>query len=197
MRDTMTRAGLLRLSAVAARAASGAGVLAAAATAATPPGSDLAYARLLVAPDLLGADFYTQATAAKAFGDRTTKALKRAAFNEQEHYANVAAVLTASGQTPATADDIDFSYPAKSFAGKGAIAKLGIELEELQLGAYLGAADAVQTDPLRSIVSRIAANEAQHLSLFTSLLDRRPFAISLPPPLTIDDASNMLGAYTS
>lgn len=197
MRHTMTRGGLLRSSALAALAGSGAGVLASAADAAAPPDSDLAYARLLIAADLLGADFYARAIAAKAFEDRTSKALKRAAFNEQEHYATVAALLTAAGQTPATADDIDFSYPAKSFADKGSIAKLGVELEQLQLGAYLGAADAVQTDPLRSIVSRIAANEAQHLSLFTNALDNRPFAISLPVPLTIDDASNMLGAYTS
>jgi hypothetical protein len=193
----MTRVGLLRSSVVAALAASSAGALATAAGAAVPPDTDLAYARLLVATDLLAADFYTQAVAAKVFEDKMTKALSRAAFNEQEHYATVAGVLTAAGQTPATAGDIDFSYPAKSFADKGSIAKLGIALEQLQLGAYLGAADAVQTDPLRGVASRIAANEAQHLSMFTNALDNRPLGISLPFPLTIDDASNLLGAYTS
>lgn len=195
--QTLTRAGLLRSGAAAALAASSAGIVARGAAAAAPPDADLAYARLLVAADLLAADFYTQALAAKQFGASTTKALRHAAFNEQEHYAAVAGALTAAGQTPATADDIDFTYPAKSFADKGSIAKLGVAIEQLQLGAYLGAADAVQTDPLRSIVSRIAANEAQHVSLFTGLLEDRLLGVSLPLPLGIDEASTALGAYTS
>jgi len=194
---TLTRAGLLRTGAAAALAASGAGALVHTAAADIPPDADLAYARLLVAADLLAADFYAQALAAKQFGTPAAKELKRAAFNEQEHYAAVAGVLTAAGQTPATADDIDFSYPARAFADRGSIAKLGIALEQLQLGAYLGAADAVQSEPLRGVASRIAANEAQHLSLFTGLLDDRLLGVSLPLPLGIGDASNALGAYTS
>jgi hypothetical protein len=193
----MTRAGLLHSGAAAALAASGAGILARAAAADVPPDADLAYARLLVAADLLASDFYAQALAAKRFGPLATKAFRHAAFNEQEHYTAVAGVLTAAGQTPATADDIDFSYPADAFADKGSIAKLGAAIEELQLGAYLGAADAVQSEPLRGIVSRIAANEAQHVCLFTGLLDNRMLGVSLPLPLGIDEASSALAAYTS
>jgi hypothetical protein len=195
--QSFSRGGLLIRGAVLALTASGAGALAAAAGADTPPDADLAYARLLVAADLLAADFYGRAIAAKRFGGADTKTLNRAAFNEKEHYAAVAGVLTAAGQTPATAADIDFSYPAKAFATRGSIAKLGVELELLQLGAYLGAADAVQTDPLRGIASRIAANEAQHAGFFAGLLDNRPLGVSLPLPLAIDAASNALAAYTS
>jgi hypothetical protein len=195
--QSFSRGGLLIRGAVLALTASGAGALAAAAGADTPPDADLAYARLLVAADLLAADFYGRAIAAKRFGGADTKTLNRAAFNEKEHYAAVAGVLTAAGQTPATAADIDFSYPAKAYASRGSIGKLGAELELLQLGAYLGAADAVQTEPLRGIASRIAANEAQHASFFTGLLDDRPLGVSLPLPLAIDAASNALAAYTS
>ena len=195
--QTLTRARLLRSGAAAALAASGAGALARSAAADAPSDADLAYARLLVAADLLAADFYAQALAAKQFGPPVTKALQHAAFNEQEHYTAVSGVLTAAGQTPATADDIDFSYPAKAFADKGSIAKLGVAIEQLQLGAYLGAADVVQSEPLRGIATRIAANEAQHVSLFTGLLEDRLLGVSLPLPLAIGDASNALGAYTS
>ena len=194
--QTFSRSGLLVRGAALALTASGAGALAEAA-AAVPPDADLAYARLLLATDLLAADFYARALAAKQFGPADEKTLRRAAFNEGEHYTAVAAVLTAAGQTPATADDIDFSYPAKAFATRGSIATLGVELESLQLGAYLGAADAVQTEPLRGIASRIAANEAQHACFFTGLLDNRPLGVSLPLPLAIDAASNLLAAYTS
>ncbi len=195
--QTLTRVGLLRSGAAAALAASGAGVLARGAFADVPPDADLAYARLLVAADLLAADFYAQALAAKQFGPSATKALRHAAFNEQEHYTAVAGVLTAAGQTPATADDIDFSYPANAFVDRGSIAKLGVAIEQLQLGAYLGAADTVQTEPLRGIASRVAANEAQHVCLFTGLLEDRMLGVSLPLPLDIGEASSALGAYTS
>ena len=195
--QSCSRRSLLARGAVLALTASGAGALAGAAAADVPPDSDLAYARLLVAADLLAADFYGRALAAKVFGAAEQKTLRHAAFNEQEHYAAVAGVLTAAGQTPATAADIDFTYPAKAFAARGSVAKLGADLEQLQLGAYLGAADAVQTEPLRGIVSRIAANEAQHLAVFTGLHDDRPLGVSLPLPLAIDAASNALAAYTS
>ena len=195
--QSFSRGGLLLRGAALALTASGAGALTAAAAADTPPDADLAYARLLVAADLLAADFYGRALAAKQFGAADVKTLRRAAFNEKEHYDAVAGVLTAAGQTPATAADIDFSYPAKAYASRGSIAKLGAELEALQLGAYLGAADAVQTEPLRGIASRIAANEAQHAGFFTGLLDNRPLGVSLPLPLAIDAASNALAAYTS
>ncbi|HVM55815.1 MAG TPA: ferritin-like domain-containing protein [Gaiellaceae bacterium] len=195
--QSCSRRSLLARGAVLALTAAGAGALAGAAAADVPPDSDLAYARLLVAADLLAADFYGRALAAKVFGAPEQKTLRHAAFNEQEHYAAVAGVLTAAGQTPATAADIDFTYPAKAFAARGSVAKLGADLEQLQLGAYLGAADAVQTEPLRGIVSRIAANEAQHLAVFTGLHDDRPLGVSLPLPLAVDAASNALAAYTS
>ena len=66
-----------------------------------------------------------------------------------------------------------------------------IPLETLQLGAYLGAADALVSEPLRGIVARIAANEAQHLTIFA------PFQSSFPVALTIEQASDTLSRYTS
>src|SRR5580765_1912316 len=85
-----------------------AGYLPARASAAATPDSDLAYARLLVAVELLTADFYENVIAANTFARGTTGDLKRAQADEQKHYELVAAILTNAGQTPATADDIDF-----------------------------------------------------------------------------------------
>jgi demethoxyubiquinone hydroxylase (CLK1/Coq7/Cat5 family) len=159
--------------------------------------TDLAYARLLVGAELLAADFYGQAIAAKHFDGRGSKYLKRALFNEQEHYASVALILTGAGQTPAVAADIDFAYPNGSFASKGSIAALGAKLETVFLGAYLGAVGAVQALPLKLPLARIAASEAQHLSSFDDLLGRNAAENSFPDPLSIDEASNALDAYAS
>jgi hypothetical protein len=184
----LTRARLLRSGAAAALAASGAGALARSAAADVPSDADLAYGRLLVAVELLADDFYTQALGT---GQLDTTALHEARANERAHYAGLAAILTAAGQQPATAGDIDFSYPRRAFATGAALTQLGAQLETLQLGAYLGAADTLTSEPLRGIAARIGANEAQHLTMF------QPFRASFPVALSIEQASDALGAYTN
>ncbi len=158
---------------------------------------DLAYARLLVGAELLALDFYVRAIGSKQFGRDASKSLKRARFNEQEHSRAVSAILSEAGQAPASAADFDFSYPKGTFASKASIAKLGVRLETAFLGAYLGAVDGLQTDVLKQPVARIAASEAEHLSLFRRLSGNDPIGISLPRPLTIDEASDALDAFTS
>jgi hypothetical protein len=54
---------------------------AAAAAAATVPDGDLAYARLLVAAELLGLDFYARAIASKRLSGNPLGSLKRARLN--------------------------------------------------------------------------------------------------------------------
>jgi hypothetical protein len=174
-----------------------AGSLVDSAAADTIPDSDLAYARLLVGAELLAMDFYTRAIASKRLGPDALAYAKRARLNEREHYDKVSEVLSGAGQTPAVAADFDFSYPRGAFASKSSIAKLGVSLEAAFMGAYLGAVDGLQTDALKQPVAQIAANEAEHLSVFMRLSGRSPIGISLPRPLTIDQASNALDVFTS
>jgi rubrerythrin len=201
MKDVLDRRQLLSRTARSAVAlvagGSLAGVLTPTAPAAAIPDADLAYARLLVGVELLAVDFYTQAIASRQFAAPATAFMRRARFNEQEHVAACSQILTGAGQVAASSADFDFSYPATSFASRGAIARLGVELETLALGAYLGAVDALQTNALKQPAARIAANEAEHLSAFASLVDGRPTGSSFPDPLTIDEASNALDAYAS
>ena len=103
------------------------------ATADAIPDGDLAYARLLVGVELLASDFYAKAISSKQFSGDTLTYLKRAMFNEQEHYQSMAGILTGAGQTAATAEDFDFSYPKGSFASKLSVAKLGVTLETVFL----------------------------------------------------------------
>ena len=174
-------------------AASAFGGLAARASAAVPVG-DLAYARLLVALELLSLDFYTRAIGA---GGGAQLELRRARAAERRHYDVVAAVLTDAGQVPATARDIDFSYPRGSFASSAAIARLGVRLESLSLGAYLGAVRSLQTPLYREHAARAAASEAQHLSVFAGAVGGRRLGPPLPAALSIDRVSDALDAYTS
>jgi hypothetical protein len=178
-------------------AGSALGSLAGAAQAATLPDNDLAYARLLVGVELLSIDFYGQAIAADRFGAPVTVDLKRALADEQRHYDAVAAVLTGAGQVPATADDIDFSYPAGSYATRGSISRLGITLESIALGAYLGAVGGYQTDSLKLPAAQIAANEAQHRSVFTAVQHGQRIGAAFAAPLTMEQVSDALDRFTS
>jgi ferritin-like protein len=196
--STFTRRGVLaRAGAGAAFAVGGgsvAGALAASARAAAPDG-DLAYARLLVALELLSLDFYSQALRSGRFPAGLE--LRRARAGEKQHYDHVAAVLIDAGQVPATAQDIDFSYPRASFGSQRAIARLGVRLETLSLGAYLGAVRALETPEFRNHAARAAASEAQHLSVFSGAVGGRRIGPPLPPALPIDRVSSALDAYTS
>jgi Ferritin-like domain len=192
-RHCLSRGAFLRSGAALALAGSFAPVAAADAL----PDEDLAWARLLLAAELLAIDFYTRALAAKRFSRAAEATLRRALFNEREHYRAVAQILSGAGQTVTTAGDIDFSYARGAFASPGAIARTGVALERLLLGAYLGAVGSYRTAALKQPAALIAANEAQHLSVFAAERDNRPLGVSFPAPLTVDEASNALDAYTS
>ena len=186
----LARGGKVAVTVVAATAFGG---LATRAAAAVPDG-DLAYARLLVALELLSLDFYTRAIGA---GGGSQLDLRRARAAEKRHYDVVAAVLTDAGQVAATAQDIDFSYPRGSFDSRAAIARLGLRLESLSLGAYLGAVRTLQTPLYREHAARAAASEAQHLSFFAGKVGGRRLGPPLPAALTIDRVSDALDAFTS
>ena len=174
-----------------------AGPLIDSAAADTIPDNDLAYARLLVGAELLALAFYARAIASRRLGPDALGYMKRARLNEREHYNKMSEVISGAGQAPAVAADFDFSYPKGAFASKSSIAKLGVTLEAAFMGAYLDAVDGLQTDALKQTVAQIAANEAEHLSVFMRLSGRSPIGISLPRPLTIDQASNALDVFTS
>jgi hypothetical protein len=192
----LTRATLLARSGKVAAAVVGVsafGGLTSHASAAVPDG-DLAYARLLAALELLSLDFYTRAIGAGGAGQLE---LRRARGAERRHYDLAAAMLTEAGQVPATAQDIDFSYPRGSFGSRAAIARLGVRLESLSLGAYLGAVRSLQTPLYREHAARAAASEAQHLSVFAAAVGGRRLGPPLPAALPIAHVSDALDAYTS
>jgi hypothetical protein len=177
-------------------AGSGLGVLAESALAETLSDGDLAYLRLLISTELLGADFYANAVAAEPYDGLPARQLKLALANENEHYTTLSAILTSAGQVPATAEDIDFTYPEGAFGTTVAATKTAVGLEGLFLGTYLGAVGGVQAFSLYQPLARIAACQAQHFTAFSAELGRAGFQ-AFPAPIPIDAASQALAAYTS
>lgn len=173
------------------------GSLARPADAATVSDSDLAYLRLLIGAELLATDFQTKALASRQLRGASATAIRKMASDERAHYRVLAQLITAAGQIPASAGDIDFAYPRGSFRSESAILKLAKRIEALMLGAYLGAVEDVQTAELRLPIGQIAANEAQHAGALEALSGRSVIGRALPASLQIDAASAALDGYES
>jgi Ferritin-like domain len=189
----MNRAALLR------RGVAGGALLAfpRAAAAADVPDADLSYLRLLVGAELLKADFQRRALSSDDLSAPAARLFARAAADDRAHYAGLAALLSGAGQTAATADDIDFSYPRGSFASQRSIVTLASKLARLTLGGYLGAVENVQTPQFRLPLGQIAANEAQQVGALAHLLGRPPVGAAFAEALQIDAVSSALDAYES
>jgi hypothetical protein len=192
----MNRADLLRRGVGGGAALVGLGVLAAPASAAVPD-VDLAYLRLLVAAELLKADFATQAVSTGKLPAAWAALVKRMHADDNAHYTGLAALMNSAGQPPATAGDIDFSYPHGSFATKHSTMTLASKLTSLALGAYLGALENVQTSTIRLPLGQIAANEAQQQSALAPAVGRPVIGSAYAGALDIDVVSAALDEYES
>ena len=163
----------------------------------TPPDGDLAYLRLLIGAELLAIDFQTHALAAKRRPGSLAATITRSLADDRAHYATLARLLQDAGQSPATRGDVNFTYPRGSFASPASIARLGLRIETLLLGAYLGAIENVETPALRLPIGQIAANEAQHVSALAPAAGRLRIGPAFPAALTMSAVSTRLDAYES
>jgi hypothetical protein len=177
--------------------ASAMSALAGSAAASTLPDNDLSYLRLLIGAELLAIDFQTQAPAGGKLSAASAALFKQMLADEHAHYQGLATLMTGAGQVPATSDDINFAYPKGSFDSEASIMKLADTLENLTLGAYLGAVQNVQIPQLRLPIGQIAANEAQHVSALAVSAGRPPIGRAFAPSLQIGAVSAALDAYES
>ena len=196
-RQYLSRSTLLRRGGAALVASSGLAAWLAGEAAAAAPDNDLAYLRLLIGVELLAADFQDQAARSGKLSGAAAAALKKMQADEKAHYAGLAQLVAAAGQTPATADDIDFEYPKGAFESQKTILQLAWAIETLSVGACMGAIENVQTPQLRLPIGQIGANEAQHVSALAPTLGRPVIGRAFAPSLSIEDVSAALDGYES
>jgi ferritin-like protein len=177
--------------------ASGLSAFTGVASAATLPDADLAYLRLLIAAELLAIDFQAHALASGKLRHAASSLARRIRADEKAHYDLLAGLVTAAGQTPATAGDIDFSYPKGSFRSQASIVRLAGRLEHLMVGAYLGAIASVEAPELRLPIGQIAANEAQHSGALAALRGQPVIGRAFAAPLPMAAVSNALDEFES
>jgi hypothetical protein len=196
-RQYLSRSALVRRGGAALIASSAVAAWLAGEAAAATPDNDLAYLRLLIGVELLAADFQGQAAASGKLSGSIAATIKQMQGDEKAHYNGLAQLVTASGQIPATADDIDFEYPKGTFASQKTILQLASAIEALSVGAYMGAIENVQTPELRLPIGQIGANEAQHVSAIAAARGRPVIGHAFAPSLSIDEVSTALDSYES
>jgi demethoxyubiquinone hydroxylase (CLK1/Coq7/Cat5 family) len=194
---TLSRGQLLRRGAVGSGAVLAGSLFASRADAAVPSDKDFAYLRVLVAAELLAADFHGTSLASGKLSRHARAVVRKMAADDKAHYARLAQLVTAAGQAPATAGDIDFSYPKGSFASQASVLRLAAEIESVVLGAYLGAIENMEAPELRLSLGQIAANEAQHAGAVAALRGRNVIGRAFAPSLQIDAASAALDRFES
>jgi hypothetical protein len=182
-------------------AAAGAGLTASGLVA--PPGlaaasatdDELAFASFGQAAELLLADFYTRATAAKIATGAAAGDLAHGVLSATEHAAALAQLLTDAGQTAAVAEDFEFAWPDGTFATRRAAARAGLEIARPLLGVYLAAAIGVSIASYRTLFTTMAANIAQQVAALSRLSGRRMVGVSFPPAVDVETASDAIEAY--
>jgi hypothetical protein len=165
--------------------------------AAAVPDEDLAYLRLLIGVELLAVDFQTKALASGNLDGDTRRALRAILPQEKAHLTGLSVLVSDAGQVPATADDIDFSYPTGTFSSGAKLSRLADSIEKLSLGAYLGAVENVSTAQWRLPLGQIAAAEAQHGAALATAAGRTVLGRAFASALQIDAVSAALDLYES
>lgn len=201
MADRLTRGAVLRRGVLAGGALAvggiGTAVLATPAGAMTFPDSDLSNLRLLVGTELLALDYQGEALSSGLLSTPAAALFKQAVADDTAHYNGLVDLLGKGNVVAATSDDIDFAYPKGSFDSEAAILKLAGRIQELALGAYVGALQGLQTPLVRLPVAQITVNEAQHEAALAALAGRPVLGRAFGPALQIDAVSAALSTYES
>lgn len=167
----------------AALAASGAGVFAESARAASAPASDIAVLNFALKLEYLEAEFYDRARQG-VFG-RLNNGVQRFAevvySHEQAHVDTLNATIPALGGTPIAKPALKFpKLYQRSFV------LTAIQLEQTGVGAYGGAFPSVKTKAVKEAALAIHAVEARHAAYARLVAGTLPANVAFFSPLTAD-----------
>jgi len=110
--------------------------------------------------------------------------------NEKDHKAFLASALGSSAPTGLT-----FKIPASVTKTGQSLLNTGVALETAFVEAYLGASETFSSQELRTIASKVAANEATHFSFFDAEAGGHGVLPSIPKSDTIPNTVKKLKPF--
>ena len=152
---------------------------------------ELAYANFAVAAELLLADFYVQAAAAKAFSAEDRAAIRSGRAAARRHAAALSDLLVGAGDTAPAPEDFEFAWPKGTFADEAVARKTALGVLRALGGAYQSALATVSTPSYRVLYASLAASAGQQVGALEAKAGPEPF----PVALDLEAASAALEAY--
>jgi hypothetical protein len=164
--------------------------------AADPSISDLANVRLVCVGKRVAVNWLTRwVNTPNALESSETADLIRAIRRqEQRHYRLLAARL--NGTVPVD-DDYTYAFPAGALRSFEHASTFALELEEMLLGAAIGAAATTGDPAVAELLARVVAGDGQHVSALSVLTGASATPDAAPQALNVIDAGNQLAPFLS
>ncbi|HEX8465346.1 MAG TPA: ferritin-like domain-containing protein [Abditibacterium sp.] len=168
--------------------------------AAAPPAisaSDLEIAGFALGLERLEASFYNQIVSAhntRAFLDnRLIEVAREIAANEASHVTALESLISGAGGTLPAA--VTYRFPANVFISPVAFAWFGHTLEDIGIGAYLGAVGQIKSGDIRRAAASIYGAETRHATILR-LLGGFPVAPRyFESPLSVPQVQGLIAPY--
>ena len=163
----------------------------------TAPAGDLDIVRFALTMEQLEAAFYAQVVNAhKERSYLTARAFEltqQIALAEADHVQALSGVLTSAGQAvPATPN---FQFPAGVFISPITYAWFAYTLEEIGIGAYLGAVGNIGSSAIRQAAASIYGAEAQHAALLRTFAGFDFAPKYYESPLSVAQVTELITPY--
>lgn len=179
------------------------GSMAAAVALATPTALGRAFAQSLSDVDILQfaltlehleARMYRDMLATNILTGKEQRYFQSFGSHEAAHVTALQDVLKGLGVTPVEAKAV-YNFP--SFNSREAILEFARVAEETGVGAYQGAAAAIQNKEYLAAAGSIVQVEARHAAIVRMLLNQKPVPAPTTPSLTIDEVNQIVGPILS
>ena len=161
------------------------------------PSGDLDVVRFALQMEQLEAAYFAQIVGAhqkRAYlPARQFELTQQIATAKAAHVAALEAVL--SGANQSVPDAPAFQFPAEAFLSPITGAWLGYTLEEIGIGAYLGAVGSIQSDEIRRAAASIYGVKAQHAAILRTFasFDFAPKYYEVP--LSVEQVTQLTASY--
>ena len=161
------------------------------------PGGDLDIVRFALTMERLEAAFYSQVVTAHQthpyLAPRALELTQKIAAAEASHVAALEAVLTGAGQT--LPDAATYQFPGQVFVSPITFAWFAYTLEEIGIGAYLGAVGSIDSDEIRGAAASIYGAEAQHAALLRTFAGFDYAPRYYEAPLSVEQVTQLISPY--
>ena len=161
------------------------------------PSGDLDIVRFALTMEQLEAAFYAQIVTAHQnrvyLPARAFQLAQQIALAEADHVRALSGVLAGAEQAVPAAPT--FQFPAQVFLSPITFAWFAYTLEEIGIGAYLGAVGNIESDDIRQAAASIYGAEAQHAALLRTFAGFNFAPRYYESPLSVDQVTTLITPY--